>query len=508
VSGTSSQRANVPKLGELLCRDFGVDSLDLQEALNLQSKSHARGDFRRLGEILSERFGVAPGTIVEALAAQGIRIGRCPDCGARVNVVGGTIGLRVPCDRCGGECIVVPVLGKLKVEDFVPAPGISTREVRRILRRGPRVGGCIIRGEIARGAMGIVYKAVQPELSRDVAVKVLFQETGAVDEIDEARFQREARAAAQLSHPYIVNVHTIGYENDIPFLVMDFIRGMSLERAIEVGGVSEEEKAATIGQMLSLALSAAHAGGVLHRDIKDSNIIVRKDGVPILVDFGIAKLKAEKSLQLTRSNEVLGSLSFMAPEYLSGEVPDYRERCDVYSLGVVLYRALCGKDPADAEDDDTTDTFITQVTESDPIPLRDRRDDLSPGLEKIVMKTISRDPDQRYQTAAELAAALQAWLRGSGAQADGPAAAPGAPGWGLVTGLALLAFAGGVGISQLAARQKAGVLDSERSQTWQSVGELRSEAGDRSGARTALRRALELDASNEAAQRLLKKLAD
>jgi hypothetical protein len=236
-------------------------------------------------------------------------------------------------------------------------------------------------GVLGRGGMGVVYKAVQKSCSRIVALKVLSPRSAATPEFVE-RFTREAEALAQLDHPNIVAIHRSGVHEGVPYLVMEYVDGLSLRKRIRAKSLNTE-RAIEIATQVCEALQYAHSRGVIHRDVKPENILVGEGGKVKIADFGLAKLTSPEQARLTLSNVAMGTPHYMAPEQLekSGDVD---ERADLFSLGVVLYEMLTGQLP------------IGRFKR----PSEEARTDLR--LDSIVMDLLERDPEDRVSSAKEL----------------------------------------------------------------------------------------------------------
>jgi class 3 adenylate cyclase/tRNA A-37 threonylcarbamoyl transferase component Bud32 len=267
-----------------------------------------------------------------------------------------------------------------------------------------RIGRYEIVEELGRGAMGAVYKARDPQIGRTVAIKVVLTANLSESELNEykQRFYREAQAAGQMSHPNIVTIHDIAEDaSGHPFLVMEFIEGTTLERLLAPG--SERlpfAQSLDIAVQVASALDYAHARGVIHRDIKPANILLTNDGRAKLTDFGIAKLAGS---QLTQVGQVMGTPAFMSPEQFTGAAVD--SRTDIFSLGAVLYWVLTGEKPFPG---DTITAIIFKMLHSNPVPARQLNPALPAEIEPVLAKCLTKSPDERYQKAAELAAALDA----------------------------------------------------------------------------------------------------
>ncbi len=219
---------------------------------------------------------------------------------------------------------------------------------------------------LGAGAVGVVYKCSQPDLDRPVAVKVLLSARHATaDQL--ARFQREARAAARLNHPNVVQVFDVGCENGLHYIVMEYIDGWPFDRLIGKPTLTVP-RALRIIYHVARALQTAHEQGVVHRDVKPSNILVQRSGLPKLSDFGLAKLTAD-GRALSSSGDLIGTPRYMSPEQVLSDPADVDARTDVYSLGAVMYEALCGVPPVDGPN---AFAVLRQLTEESPVPLRQR----------------------------------------------------------------------------------------------------------------------------------------
>ena len=289
---------------------------------------------------------------------------------------------------------------------ITPAAAIAPLEVIRYF------GDYELLEEIARGGMGVVYKARQVKLKRVVAVKMIL--TGELAHAtDVERFQSEARAAANLHHPNIVSIHEIGEHNGQHYFSMDYIAGESLNSRIARGPLPARE-AATILAKVAQAVSFAHVAGVIHRDLKPANILLDSKNEPHVTDFGLAKrVEGEPGASatggLTQTGQVLGTPSYMPPEQAAGKTKEIGPRADVYSLGAVLYCALTGRPPFQAAS--TLDTLL-QVIDQDPVAPRSLNASVPLDLETICLKCLEKNPARRYASAQELADELQRFLDG------------------------------------------------------------------------------------------------
>ena len=259
--------------------------------------------------------------------------------------------------------------------------------------------------EIARGGMGVVYRARQLSLNREVAVKVLPGGCFA-NETFIKRFRREAEAAASLNHPNIVSIHEVGEQEGQLYFSMDLIDGRSLAELIREDQLSARQAAQLIHSVAE-AVAFAHGRRLVHRDLKPSNVLLDKMGVPHITDFGLAK-RADADADLTLTGQILGSPNYMAPEQADPSLGPTTAASDVYSLGAILYHLLTGRPPFMAE---TVTQTLRLVAEGGPVPPRLLRPGLSRDLETICLKCLELDPRLRYPSAKQVADELGCFLR-------------------------------------------------------------------------------------------------
>ena len=258
--------------------------------------------------------------------------------------------------------------------------------------------------EIGRGGMGVVYRAEQISLGRQVAVKMILKDQLA-SEPERQRFFAEARDTAQLQHPGIVPVYDVGEIDGRPYFAMQYIHGRTLQELINAGSIDERESVRIV-ELIAQAVDFAHQNGVLHRDIKPSNILIDQNGVARLTDFGLAK-HTDAGESLTRTGVILGTPSYMSPEQASGRMGTISPASDVYSLGSVLYHALTGRPPFVAK---TTMDMLLQVMEQDPPSPRLLNPKVDRDLEMILTRCLQKPPDLRYPSASRLGDDLAAYL--------------------------------------------------------------------------------------------------
>ena len=293
--------------------------------------------------------------------------------------------------------------------ETIGRPGESARLLSAVEARA--FGDYELLEEIARGGMGVVFKARQTRLNRTVAVKMILAGELA-DKDDVRRFLSEAEAAAGLDHPGIVPVYESGDIDGQHFFSMGFVDGQSLAALLAQGPRPPEQAAELVAQVAD-AVDYAHERGVIHRDLKPGNILLDNDGHPRVTDFGLAKRVAGDS-NLTRTGQALGTPSYMPPEQASGKLDSIGRPADVYALGAVLYAALIGRPPFQAA---TPLDTILQVLEQEPVPPRQLNADVPRDLETIVLKCLEKEPHKRYATARDMADELRRYLRGEPIQA-------------------------------------------------------------------------------------------
>ena len=257
---------------------------------------------------------------------------------------------------------------------------------------------------VGRGGMGIVYRAKQISLNREVAIKMILGDRLA-SPIDRQRFFAEAKATAKLEHVGIVPVFDVGEFDGRPFFAMKFIKGRTLSDLMANEGVSQRQ-AATYMEQISQAVHFAHLAGVVHRDIKPSNILIDELGSAKLTDFGLAK-QADGGETLTRTGVVLGTPTYMSPEQASGRMGKIGPASDIYSLGTVLYHALTGRPPHIAQ---SPVDLLLKILEQDPPLPRIIEPKVDRDLEMIVVRCLQKPSDLRYSTAESLANDLRAFL--------------------------------------------------------------------------------------------------
>ncbi len=253
--------------------------------------------------------------------------------------------------------------------------------------------------KLGEGGMGVVYKAEDTKLKREVAIKFLPPQVAAASH-ERKRFEIEAQAAAALNHPNIATIHAIEHVDDQTFIVMEYIDGQELKEKIQVGPLPFND-ALDIAMQIAKGLEVAHNKGIVHRDIKATNIMLTQDGRVKVMDFGLAKLSSAKSM-VTKEGTTLGTVAYMSPEQAQAMPADHRS--DLWSFGVVLYEMLTGELPFQAEHDAA---WMYAIVNEQPQMPSARNNDIPPHLDSVVMKMLEKDRDLRFQNAHNVLTGLQ-----------------------------------------------------------------------------------------------------
>lgn len=331
-------------------------------------------------------------------------VGSCPGCGAALPRSGWD-GL---CPRCVAKVglaglLPTPAADRAASEATLPHPALQ-------FPASMRLGDYELLEEIARGGMGVVYRARQRSLNRTVAVKMILAGPNPRPEFLQ-RFRTEAEAAAGLRHPNIVAIYDIAEEGGHPFFSMEYVAGRNLSQLLESGPLAPEHAARYV-QKVAAAIHFAHEHGILHRDLKPSNILVDEFDEPRVTDFGVAK-RLSSQLDLTTTGQLLGSPQYLAPEQMSSRRGEVGPSADVYSLGAVLYHLLAGHPPFQAP---TMEQVLLEVIDVEPQPPLSIRHSANGSrlsdLNVICLKCLEKEPAQRYTSAQEVAEELSRFLAG------------------------------------------------------------------------------------------------
>ncbi|MDQ7778473.1 MAG: protein kinase, partial [Planctomycetota bacterium] len=445
----SASRREDGVFGQLLIQRKLVPADKVNECLRVQEQMAERDIHLRLGEVLVKKGCMTAAQVREVLLLQRKVIMTCPVCKKNYNVPGHKEGTVVRCPKCSTE-LRPPDLNQTISAAGTAAPGSA--EAAPALQQKKEAGDFgryDLLEELGEGGMGIVHKAWDKELRRLVALKMLKGGESQPQQVE--RFLREARAAAKLRHPNIVQIHDVGAMGDKHYFTMDFIEGPSLQDQMQTDSglalphVPGEKTATTRGAAdmrrpdtsapaasdsarrlkpqrialrkgleilrdIAFALEHAHSQGIVHRDIKPANILIDASGTPFLTDFGLAKdFKHIEKSGLTVDGQVIGTPFYLSPELAAGDQARLGPASDIYSLGVIMFELLTGKRPYQA------DSFIalmweiihTDAPAPHSIAPRVHRD-----LETICAKAIDKEPERRYRTAREFGEDIQRYLDG------------------------------------------------------------------------------------------------
>ncbi|MBX3472736.1 MAG: serine/threonine protein kinase, partial [Planctomycetes bacterium] len=305
--------------------------------------------------------------------------------------------------------------GELEPAEFEHLLASSAEPLPRARQAPARFGRYELLAELGRGGMGIVYRARDTKGGAVVALKVMIEADD--DEVRLQRFEREAELAGLLQHPGLVKIHDAGRVDGMPYFTMDLVEGDSLDAVLEQGSVPRDDVLKALAQV-ARAVDHAHSRGVVHRDLKPGNILLdRKTGQARVTDFGLARDLARVT-RLTQVGQAVGTPYYMAPEQVRGE-RDVDGRCDVYAIGVMLYEALTGDVPFDAE----SPLSLFKKIDREPVVLElDPARGVDARIHKVVMRALAKDREERYARGELLARDLERYLRG-----QEPRALPRAP---------------------------------------------------------------------------------
>src|SRR5215469_12899229 len=277
---------------------------------------------------------------------------------------------------------------------------------RMILTPGTKLAQYQILSPLGAGSMGEVYRARDSQLNRDVAIKVL---PGLSSEPDRLiRFEQEGRAAAALNHPNILAIFQMGTHAGVPYIVTELLEGKTLAENLRRGSL-QPRKAIDYGEQIAQGLAAAHEKGITHRDLKPENLFVTKEGRIKILDFGLAKISPLKKTPdelaptITRHGVAIGTVGYMSPEQVRGQDTDHRT--DIFAFGAILYEMVMGK--RSFQKDTEADTISAILNEAPP-PISQLSADIPVALQKIVDRCLEKNPEQRFQSASDLAFALKA----------------------------------------------------------------------------------------------------
>jgi len=284
----------------------------------------------------------------------------------------------------------------------VPPPRIASITTPPQVPGERYIGKYRVKGELGRGGMGTVYLAEQPGLGREVAIKELIQ---SADPVALKRFLQEAQVMARTSHPNLVQVHDMELMGDINYLVLEFIRGRSLRDWMSQGPIPPPQVFAVMHGVLQ-ALDYAHRHAIVHRDMKPENVLISEDGLVKVADFGIARLMDDPGVDgtATKTGTTVGTPQYMSPEQVASSKVDGRS--DLYSAGIMFYELVVGQPPFTATEADGPFTLMAKHVEAPPKPPSVFRPGLNPELEQVILKSLSKRPEDRFQTGKEFDEAI------------------------------------------------------------------------------------------------------
>ena len=268
----------------------------------------------------------------------------------------------------------------------------------------PTIGRYEIVEELGRGAMGVVYKGIDPTMKREVAIKTVHFDDVDADAIQAVkdRFFREAESAGNLNHPNIVTIYDVGEEADLAYIAMELLKGKTLEKWCKKSNLLPSKTVLKVIGQISEALDYAHRNGIVHRDIKPANIMILSKGEIKITDFGIARIQSSSH---TKTGIVMGTPVYMSPEQIAGKKVDGRS--DLFSLGVILYELLTGEKPFGG---DSVTTIMYQIANAIPLPLKTHKPDVPPLLQSLIDMSLTKRPEDRFQTGKEFADAIRVCL--------------------------------------------------------------------------------------------------
>ena len=418
-------KPNEVRFGQVLIQKRWCSLQQFNRALNIQSQLREKGTSTSLGKILVDKGYVEEEKIKIALSVMGTLRLVCVSCKVDISASNYAPGSEYNCPKCqqalapSDPCLEEPHeaaepedfgitqidSSDMPIEAIGSPPRNEAPEEDSIV--GKIVGGCQVLERIAKGGMGVVYKAKQLKLGRPVAVKILSEDL-AKDRNYVRRFIQEARSAAELSHGNIVQIFDVGEITGLFYIIMEFVDGSNLRDILDTQLKLDPENALEVALQAGHALKHAHQRGVIHRDIKPENIMITRDGMIKIADLGLAKKMAGEGQDggITSAGAILGTPYYMAPE----QVKDFKQvdqRSDIYSLGVTLFRALSGSVPFKGR---TPMEVMIKVVEGKRPSLKSLDDDIPEDVELFVDRMMHRRPDNRFQDFSELLQELEAIL--------------------------------------------------------------------------------------------------
>jgi hypothetical protein len=396
------------RLGQYLVLQGLVKLRDVNRCMREQKRLRENGERCRMGQLLVKEQLITPEQLRGALAAIGALMGYCPRCRARQKIASYQSGAEEHCARCRAVLVYEDVSGppppekpRLPVPDTHGKDTTVTKDPAKDPLINRIIGGCQILERVARGGMGVVYKAKQLNLGRTVAVKILAKDL-ANDALFVRRFMHEARAAAELNHGNIIHINDVGQFEGIFYYTMEYVDGATLSEILKQGKRLDALGTAQIALQVCHALRHAHQKHIIHRDIKPENIMLTNEGVVKLADLGLAKWTGDADMGLTQTGAVMGTPYYMAPEQAK-DFSKVDERSDIYSLGVTLYRVLTGRVPFEGR---TALEVMVKAASGLKRAIREARPDVPEEFEAVIHRMMDPDPDRRYQNVQDVINAL------------------------------------------------------------------------------------------------------
>jgi serine/threonine protein kinase len=427
----ASQEAGVVLFGQIAVRQGMLSEQDLERALRLQEQLAAQKTPMRLGAILVRARRLTNEQVMKLLEFQEKFIWTCGTCSRRYNV-STSQQAALTCPACGGQLtssasgITVAQThpgagGKPLAPLPTPASGVQTSMPTGGERHAPSPDdpagllglewrGYKVEKVLGKGGMGAVYKATQTSLRRKVALKVMLRGAGTAAPGERERFEREAKLVAKLNHSNIVPIYDAWWGDDLCYFTMELVDGQDMKTLLR-SGTSPIRRGAELVAKAARAMDFAHKKGVIHRDLKPQNIMIADEsGEPKILDFGLAKQISKtpgqtEEQQLTQMGAFLGTPSYMAPEQAGGDPSKIDHRADVYALAAILYEVLTGRPPFTGK---KAIQVIRSVLKDEPVPPRQVFPQAPAELEAIALKGLRKLPEERYQSAGELADAIEA----------------------------------------------------------------------------------------------------
>ncbi len=397
------------RLGQELVKRKLASLAEIREAIKIREELADGGTETSLGNVLVSRGIIGLEELKVTLSQLGELYLGCPGCEVIVKVKEYDSKNSYLCNVCSGELVYVtkPAGAEERSDSTGSLATKSLRSQRKRVREeenliGKKVAGYEITGRIASGGMGTVYRATQLNLGRTTALKVLASDL-AEDEVFVKRFLLESRAAAELSHPNIIQIYDAGEHSGIFFMSMELIDGENLADCLRREKRLSITRSLEITEQVTSALEHAHSKGIVHRDIKPENIMLTSAGNAKLADLGLAKTLADGSTNITHTGSILGTPHYMAPE----QARDFREadhRADIYSLGVTLYRMLSGRVPFQGA---SPIMIMMKAVDGIKKGVREIRPEVPDAIERLVDRMMAVNAEDRFQTAADLLEAIR-----------------------------------------------------------------------------------------------------